>query len=54
MKDLGLYFVNGRRGSDAFTCILSRGSSVVDYCMIFREDLPRISNFVVKSMSECV
>ena len=34
LTDTGLVIVNGRKGKDAFTCVSSRGRSVVDYCVV--------------------
>ena len=53
MRSSGLVFVNGRQGEDQFTCISSRGRSVVDYCLVPEEELMPIHNFVVKTMSQC-
>ena len=43
-------FVNKRND---FTCISSRGCSVTDYCLVPAEELDSITNFVVKTMSQC-
>ena len=51
MKSCGLVFTNGRQGKDQFTCISSRGRSVVDYCLVPEDDLMSIQNFTVKTMS---
>ena len=53
MRSSGLVFVNGRQGEDQFTCISSRGRSVVDYCLVPEEELMSIQNFVVKTMLQC-
>ena len=54
---IGLSFVNGQRGHsvDAFTyiSIVEVYTSVVDYCLVFCEDLCQVSNSVVKSMLSC-
>ena len=42
MRSSGLVFVNGRQGRDQFTCISSRGKSVVDYCLVPEEELMSI------------
>jgi len=34
VRSTGLCIVNGTKGKDAFTCVSSRGSSVVDYCIV--------------------
>ena len=34
--------VNGRKGRDAFTCVSGRGCSVVDYCIVGKEDFGMI------------
>ena len=34
MRSTSLCIVNGTKGKDAFTCVSSRGSSVVDYCIV--------------------
>ncbi len=44
--------VNGRKGRDAFTCVSSRGCSVVEYCIIDKEDFGMIESFKVMTMSE--
>ena len=49
----GLCMVNGRKGNDEFTCISSKGPSVVDYCLVPMEELDCIIDFAVKTMSEC-
>ena len=49
----GLCFVNGCKGRDEFTCISSRGCSVVDYCLVPAEELDSSTNFMVKTMSQC-
>ena len=46
--------VNGRVGSGDFTCVTSKGSSVVDYCLVFKDDLEVISDFKVVSMTDFV
>ena len=51
---LGLCVVNGRIGSGDFTCVSSKGSSVVDYCLVFKDDLGVISDFNMVSMSDFV
>ena len=38
-KSTGLYFVNGRQGPDEFTCISSKGQTVVDYCLMPCEEV---------------
>ena len=53
MRSSGLVFVNGRQGRDHFTCISSRGRSVVDYCLVPEEELMSIRNFDVKATSLC-
>ena len=53
MKSCGLVFTNGRQGQDQYTCISSRGRSVVDYCLVPEDDLMSIKNFTVKTMSQC-
>ena len=45
--------MNGRKGADEFTCISSKGCSVVDYCLISAEDLDDIDGFIVETMSRC-
>ena len=34
--------VNGRKGRDAFTCVSGRGCSVVDYCIVGKENFSMI------------
>ena len=53
LKEAGLCLVNGRKGEDNFTCISGKGSSVVDFCIVYEDDLNLISKFQVKTMSEC-
>ena len=53
MKSTGLCFVNGRQGADEFTCISSKGRSVVDYCLVPCEELSNTKNFMVRTMSQC-
>ena len=53
MKNTGLCFVNGRQGADEFTCISSKGRSVVDYCLVSLEELASVENFVIETMSQC-
>ena len=53
MRSSGLVFVNGRQGRDQFTCISSRGRSVVDYWLVPEEELMSIRNFDVQTMSQC-
>ena len=49
-----MHVVNGRIGSGDFTCVSSKGSSVVDYCLVFKDDLELISDFKVVSMADFV
>ena len=53
MRNSGLLFVNGWHGRDHFTCISSRGRSVVGYCLGPEERLMSIRKFDVKTMSQC-
>ena len=53
-RSLGLCMVNGRVGSGDFTCVSPKGSSVVDYCLLFKDDLEVISDFEVVSMTDFV
>ena len=53
-RSLGLCVANGRAGSGDFTCISSKGCSVVDYCLLFKDDLGVVSNFKVVTMTEFV
>ena len=46
--------MNGMKGKDAFTCVSSRGSSVVDYCMAPCENLSMIEEFRVVTMAESI
>ena len=34
LSSVNMAVVNGRKGQDAFTCISSKGCSVVDYCIV--------------------
>ena len=51
MKSTGLCFVNGRQGPDEFTCISSKGRSVVVYCLVPCEEVAIVKNFIVRTMS---
>ncbi|MDA8002939.1 MAG: hypothetical protein MPL62_16775, partial [Alphaproteobacteria bacterium] len=53
MRSTGLCFVSGRKGADEFTCISSKGRSVVDYCLVPFDELANIDNFMVRTMSQC-
>ena len=53
-RSLGLCMVNGRVGSGDFTCVSPKGSSVVDYCLLFKDDLEVIADFEVVSMTDFV
>ena len=53
MQNSGMCFVNGRKGADEFTCISSKGCSVVDYCLVPTEELDGIDDFMVETMSRC-
>ena len=53
-RSLGLCVANGRAGSGDFTCISSKGCSVVDYCLLFKDDLGVVLNFKVVTMTEFV
>ena len=44
--------LNGRSHSDNFTCISSKGRSVVDYCIVQADYFQSISNFTVRTISE--
>ena len=50
--DMGV--VNGRKGIDGFTCVLERGSSVVDYCIVGEQNMGLIDNFKVTTMNESI
>ena len=54
LKETGLVIVNGRKGKDAFTCVSSRGRSVVDYCVVPTDCMEAIDNFRVVPMRECI
>ena len=53
-RSLGHCVAIGRPGSGDFTCTSSKGRSVVDYCLLFKDDLGVMSNFKVVSMTEFV
>ena len=53
MRSTGLCFVSGRKGADEFTCISSKGRSVVDYCLVPFDELANIDDFMVRTMSQC-
>ena len=54
LRSTGLCIVNGMKGKDAFTCVSSRGSSVVDYCMVPCENLSMNEEFRVVTMAESI
>ena len=54
LSSVNMAVVNGRKGQDAFTCISSKGCSVVDYCIVGVDNFELIDNFKVLTMSECV
>ena len=54
LSSVNMAVVNGRKGQDAFTCIYSKGCSVVDYCIVGVDNFELIDNFKVLTMSECV
>ena len=53
-KSLGLCVANSRTGSCDFTGIFSKGCSVVDYCLLLKDDLGVVWNYKVVSMTEFV
>ena len=46
--------VSGRKRRDVFTCGSGRGCSVVDYCIVGKEDFGMIEGFKVMTMSEVI
>ena len=46
--------VSWRKGKDAFTCVLGRGCSVVDYRVVGVNDCDMIENFRTTTMCEAV
>ena len=53
-RSLGLCVANGRAGSGDFNCISSKGCSVVDYCLLLKDDTRVVLNFKVVSLTEFV
>ena len=53
IKSMSLYFVSGRQGPDEFTCICSKGRSVVDYRLGPCSELANVENVMVRTMSQC-
>ena len=51
MRPLDLCMLNGR-GKDHYTYISSLGCSVVDYCLVEKEDFDNFSNFEVTTVSD--
>ena len=45
-----MYVCKWEEGKDAFTCVSSKGSSVVDYCIVPWENLKVIEEFSVVTM----
>ena len=54
LRSTSMTEVNGRKGRDAFTCVSGKGCSVVDYCLVSKENFHIIENFKVTTMSESV
>ena len=54
LRSTGACIVNGRKGKDAFSCVASRGSLVVDYCVVPCENLNLIEEFRVVTMAESI
>ena len=54
LSSVNMAVVNGSKGQDAFTCISSKGCSVVDDCVVGVENFELIDNFNVLTMSEGV
>ena len=46
--------MRGKEKIDSFTCVASRGSSVVDYCIVPCENLNLIEEFRVITMAESI
>ena len=49
-----LCMLNGRLGTNNFTCISHKGRSVVDYCFVPYEQLGFYNNFQVITMTDAV
>ena len=54
LQNSGLYIVNGRMGIDNYTCISAKGCSLVDYCIVSEEEMERVEDFQVITMSNCL
>ena len=54
LSSVNMAVVNGRKGRDAFTCVSSKGCSVVDYSIVEVNHFDLIDNFKVSTMSECI
>ena len=54
LRNVNMGVVNGRKGKDAFTCVSSKGCSIVDYCVVGAEHFDLIDNFRVVTMTECI
>ena len=53
LRATGLCILNGR-GKDNFTYVSTLGCSVVDYCLVLRDDFHSFSDFSVQKMSDLV
>ena len=53
MQNSGLCFVNGRKDTDDFTYVSSKGCSVVDYGLVPTGDYNYIDEFNVTTTSKC-
>ena len=54
LRSVNMGVVNSRKGRDAFTCVSSKGCSVVDYCIVGVDNIDLIDNLKVATMSECI
>ena len=54
LRSTDLCIGNGRKEKGAFTCVSSKGSSVVDYCIVPLENLNIIEEFRVVAMRESI
>ena len=54
LRSVNMGVVNGRKGRDAFTCVSSKGCSVVEYCIVGVDNFDLTDNFKVATLSECI
>ena len=54
LVDSRMCMLNGRMGRNDFTCVSTRGKSVVDYAIVPHEQLPSCSDFTVSRLSQLI